>query len=184
MTVHAVDVTRVDGGESLKRSPWQAGDIVLVDRGDNQPRVILDLSARDVGVSVRLNPTAMPLFARSLDADAFDPTATRFDVAAHLRAQSGDMVSLPVWLRAPEASGPGWLHAVRLPPEAAEAARRRCRQAAQRKGRTPREATLFLAGWVMVFTTVPPRRWMAHGLGALPLPLASRAGVQAPQDPA
>ncbi|MTW23239.1 transposase, partial [Allochromatium palmeri] len=55
-----------------------------------------------------------------------------------------------------EASGPGWLHAVRLPPEAAEAARRRCRQAAQRKGRTPREATLFLAGWVMVFTTVPP----------------------------
>ncbi|MTW21893.1 transposase, partial [Allochromatium palmeri] len=55
-----------------------------------------------------------------------------------------------------EASGPGWLHAVRLPPEAAEAARRRCRQAAQRKGRTPREDTLFLAGWVMVFTTVPP----------------------------
>ncbi|WP_201098345.1 transposase, partial [Thiocystis minor] len=65
-------------------------------------------------------------------------------------------LSLPVWLRAPEVSGPGWLHAVRLPPEAAEAARRRCRKTAQRQGRTPSDATLFLAGWVMVFTTVPP----------------------------
>ncbi len=156
MTLHAVDVTGVDGGESLTRYPWQAGDIALVDRGYNQPRVILDLFARGVGVIVRLNPTAMPLFVRSLDGDAFDPTATRLDVARDLRAQSGDTVSFPVWLRAQEASGSGWLHAVRLPPEAAEAARRRCRQTAQRKGRTPREATLFLAGWVMVFTTVPP----------------------------
>jgi len=156
MTVHAVDVTGVDGGESLARYPWQAGDIVLVDRGYNQPRVILELFARGVGVIVRLNPTAMPLFARPREADAFDPTAARLDVTAHLRAHSGDTVSLPVWLRAPTASGPGWLHAVRLPPEAAEAARRRCRQAAQRKGRTPREDTLFLAGWVMVFTTVAP----------------------------
>ncbi|MTW23176.1 hypothetical protein, partial [Allochromatium palmeri] len=64
MTVHAVDVTGVDGGESLTRYPWQAGDIGLVDRGYNQPRVILDLFARGVGVIVRLNPTAMPLFVR------------------------------------------------------------------------------------------------------------------------
>ncbi|MTW23306.1 hypothetical protein, partial [Allochromatium palmeri] len=100
MTVHAVDVTGVDGGESLTRYPWQAGDIGLVDRGYNQPRVILDLFARGVGVIVRLNPTAMPLFVRSLDADTFNPTATRLDVAAHLRAQSSDTVSLAVWLRA------------------------------------------------------------------------------------
>ncbi|WP_041447013.1 hypothetical protein [Thiocystis violascens] len=162
MTLHAVDVTGVDGGESLTRSPWQAGDIVLADRGYNQPRVILDLFARDVGAIVRLNLTAMPLFVRPGEADVFDHAAVRFDVAAHLCAQSRDTLSLPVWLRASGAvSGPGWLHAVRLPPEAAEGARRRCRQAAQRKGRTPREATLFLVGWVMAFTTVPPRRCMA-----------------------
>jgi IS4 transposase len=47
------------------------------------------------------------------------------------------------------------VHAVRLPPEAAEAARRRCQTTARRKGRTPREDTLFLSGWMMVFTTVP-----------------------------
>jgi hypothetical protein len=97
MTVHAVDVTGGDGGESLARDPWQAGDIVLVDRGDNQPRVILDRFARGVGAIVRLNPTAMPLFARSRDADAFDPTATRLDVADDRRAQLSDTVSLPVW---------------------------------------------------------------------------------------
>ncbi len=156
MTLHAVDVTGADGGETLARYPWQAGDIVLVDRGYNQPQVILDLFARDVGVIVRLNPTAMPLFARSGEADVFDPAAARLDVAASLRACTDDTIRLPVWLRAPQASGPGWLYAVRLPPEAAEAARRRCRKTAQRKGRTPSDATLFLAGWVMVFTTVAP----------------------------
>jgi len=103
--VPAGDVTGVDGGDSLARDPWQAGDLARVDRGDHQPRVILERFARGVGASVRWNPTAMPLFVRPLDADAFDPTATRVDVAQSLRAQSGDTVRLPVWLRAGRAGG-------------------------------------------------------------------------------
>ena len=154
--MHAVDVTGVDGGDTLARDPWQAGDIVLVDRGYHQPRVILDRFARGVGVIVRLNPTAMPWFVRPGEAEVCDPAAVRWAVAASRRAGTDDTIRLPGWRRAPEASGPGWLHAVRLPPTAAEAARRRCRQAAQRKGRTPSEATRFLAGGVMVFTTVAP----------------------------
>ena len=156
MTRHAVDVTGADGGETLARDPWQAGDSVLVDQGDHQPQVILDRFAREVGASVRLNPTAMPWFARSGEADVFDPAAVRLEVAASLRACTDDTIRLPVWRRAPQASGPGWLSAVRLPPEAAEAARRRCRKTARRQGRTPSDATRFLAGWVMVFTTVAP----------------------------
>ena len=156
MTRHAVDVTGADGGEPLARDPWQAGDSVLVDRGDHQPRGILDRFARGVGAIVRVNPTAMPWFARSGEADACEPAAARVEVAASLRACTDDTIRLPVWRRAPEASGPGWRHAVRLPPEAAEAARRRCRQAAQRKGRPPSDATRFLAGWVMVFATAAP----------------------------
>ncbi|MBK1723943.1 hypothetical protein [Thiocystis violacea] len=64
----------------------------------------------------------MLLWARPEDAQVFDPAAARLEIAAHLRAQSSDTLTLPVWLRAPkDTSGPGWLHAARLPPEAAEA---------------------------------------------------------------
>ena len=84
MTVHAVDVTGADGGETLARDPWQAGDSVLVDRGDHQPRVILDRFARGVGVIVRVNPTALPWLVRPGEADACDPAAVRLEVAASL----------------------------------------------------------------------------------------------------
>jgi hypothetical protein len=156
MVMHAVDVSGTDGAERLTRHPWQAGDIVLADRGYNHPQAILDLGERDVAVIVRLNPTAMPLVARTPEECALAPDAERLNLASQLRECPDDTLSLAVWLRAQKASGPGWVHAVRLPPEAAEAARRRCRTTARRKGRTPSEDTLFLNGWVMVFTTVPP----------------------------
>lgn len=156
LTLHEVQVSGVDGAESLARYPWQAGDIVLADRGYNQPRVILELNARQVWVVVRLIPTAMPLYLRHARDEPFDPAAARLDVAAQLRGVAGDTVTVPVWLRGQETHGPGWLHAVRLPPAAAAAARQRCRQVAKRKGWTPSAAALFLTGWVMVFTTVPP----------------------------
>jgi hypothetical protein len=154
--MQAVQVTGVEGAESLARYPWQAGDIVLADRGYNHPRVILELNARQVWVVVRLMPTAMPLYLRETGEAHRDPAAVRLDVAAHLRAVTGDTVTVPVWLRAQDTRGPGWLHAVRLPPAAADAARQRCRKVAKRKGWTPSAAALLLAGWMMVFTTVPP----------------------------
>jgi hypothetical protein len=155
LTLHAVQATGVEGAESLTRYPWQAGDAVLADRGYCHPRAILDLGERQVQVIVRFMPTAMPVSLRRPD-EAFDPTAPRLDVAAHRREVTGDTASVSVWRRAQEASGPGWLHAVRLPPAAAEVARQRCRKDAKRKGRVLRPETLELAGWVMVLTTIPP----------------------------
>jgi hypothetical protein len=156
MALHAVEVTGVAGAESLTRYPWQPGDVVLADRGYNQPRVILELAERGVRVIVRLIATAMPLYLRQAGEERLDPAAPRWDVAAHLRGVAGDLASVAVWLRGGQASGPGWLHAVRLPPAAADAARQRCRRTAKRKGWTPSAAALELAGWVMVFTTVAP----------------------------
>jgi hypothetical protein len=45
---------------------------------------------------------------------------------------------------------------MRLPEPQAAQARRRVRAPAKKKGRTPKATTLFLAGWRLVFTTVPP----------------------------
>jgi Transposase DDE domain len=128
---------------------------VLADRGYNHPAAILDLHEQAVGVLIRLLPTAMPLYLRQAGSLACEPQPEhRLNCADHLRKATGDIVSIPVWLHSKGRSCPGIIHAQRLPPEAAEAARRRCRQDGNRKGRTPAQDTLYLAGWVMVFTTV------------------------------
>ncbi|MFO1430246.1 MAG: transposase [Candidatus Competibacteraceae bacterium] len=59
------------------------------------------------------------------------------------------------------------LQACRLPEALANAARRRCRRPAQKKGKTLRAATLYLAGWVMVVTTLDPAIWTAETIRAL-----------------
>ncbi len=44
---------------------------------------------------------------------------------------------------------------------------RRCRRRAQKKGKTPKAATLYLAGWVSVVTTLDPAVWTAETILAL-----------------
>ncbi|MDD5469112.1 MAG: transposase [Anaerolineales bacterium] len=156
LALHEAHATGVEGGENLDRHPFVAGDVVLADRGYNHPASILGLAGRQIRVVVRLNPVAMPLYARQDGESVFDPAQAKLDLAGHLRGVEGGQASLAVWLRGGGRAGQGWIHCLRLPPEAAEAARRRCRQNAQRKGRTPGADTLYLAGWVLVFTTVPP----------------------------
>jgi hypothetical protein len=155
LTLHEMQATGAEGAESLARYAWQAGDIAMTDRGYNHPRAILELNGRQVRVVVRLVPTAMPMHLRQ-EGDPFNPASARLNMAECLMGEAGDTVTVPVWLRSGTLSGQGWVHAARLPPEAAEAARRRCRQAARRQGWTPSRDALYLAGWVMVFTTIPP----------------------------
>ena len=50
----------------------------------------------------------------------------------------------------------GWVHAYRLSEEQANKARALCRQRNSKKGHTPQARTLFLAGWVLVWTSLPP----------------------------
>ena len=59
----------------------------------------------------------------------------------------------------------GWVHAYRLNAEQANRARQKCRQG-HKKG-TPSAASLFLAGWVLVFTTLAPAVLTAQTIMAL-----------------
>jgi hypothetical protein len=61
----------------------------------------------------------------------------------------------------------GSLHAYRLSEEQANVARQRIRAQSRQKGRTPKDTTLFWAGWVLVFTTVAPSRLCAQTISAL-----------------
>jgi hypothetical protein len=145
LTLRYLEVTGPDQGERLGRYPLQDGDVVIADRGYNQPDAIVRLAAQAIHVVIRLNPWAMPLYRR---------TGERLDLWEHLERVTTDYHCLPVWLGAPGRACAAWVHAYRLAPAAAEAARRRCRQSA--KAQMPSQRTLFLAGWVLVFTTVPP----------------------------
>jgi len=114
----------------------------LVDCGYNHPATILDLNVQEVGVLLRLQPTAMPLYLRQAGSLACGPLPElRLNIADYLRKATSDLVSLPVWLHSKGRSCSGIVHAYRLPPEVAEAARRRCRQDGNRKGRTPAQDT-------------------------------------------
>jgi IS4 transposase len=59
----------------------------------------------------------------------------------------------------------GWVHAYRLNVEQANRARHKCRQG-HKKG-TPNAESLFLAGWVLVFTTLAPTVLTAQTIMAL-----------------
>lgn len=50
MMLHEIHVTGADQGESLSRYEFAKGDVVLVDRGYNQPATLLDLNTQEVGV--------------------------------------------------------------------------------------------------------------------------------------
>lgn len=145
LTIRYVEATGPDQGERLGRYPLQDGDIVIADRGYHQPDAILRLSEQAIHVMIRLNPWAMPLYRR---------TGERLDVVEHLQRVAAEYHCLPVWLGKPGSACEGWVHAYRLSAQHADAARRRSRQNAQ--GGTPSSRALFLAGWVLVFTTVPP----------------------------
>ncbi|MCP3972405.1 MAG: transposase [Rhodobacteraceae bacterium] len=153
-------VTDKNTGESLDNFALKIGDVVLLDRGYNQPRKVVNLVRTGVDVVLRLNPHNMP---------QWDRDGKRLDLFQELRADpQAVQLSFPVLVGSPKDDErvEGWVHAYRLPPEQAAEARRRCRANAK-KGRTPKEATLFLAGWVLVFTSLAPEVLSAEAVGEL-----------------
>jgi hypothetical protein len=108
---------------------------------------------------VRLNPFSVVLC---------DPAGQPLALRAALTRQPADTLhTLEVEIRS--ASGAdavhGWVHAYRLSEEQAHRARHHCRQ--RHKQGSPQAETLFLAGWVLVFTTLAPEVVSAQTIMAL-----------------
>lgn len=120
MSLHEIQVTGADKGESLSHYNFAKGDVVMTDRGYNHPATLLDLNAQEVHVLLRLLPTAMPLYFRQTGQSACEPLPElRLNIADYLRKATNDIVSIPVWLFSKGRSCLGMIHAQRLPPEAA-----------------------------------------------------------------
>jgi len=139
-------VTDVHTGETLKHFTLRRGDVAVTDRGYAQCQGMSEAIKQGAELIVRLNPFSVVLY---------DAVGAPLELCAALKRQHTDTIrTLAVTLRS--ASGQhevrGWVHAYRLTAEQANRARHKCRQR-QKKG-PPNAQSLFLAGWVLVFTTL------------------------------
>ena len=145
--------TRGEGvGETLRRAPAHAGDLVLADRGYCTPVGVEALARQGAGVIVRLNTSSLPLFTAK---------GKRFALLQHLQKlpEAGTTRQWPVYVQGPGQILQGRLCAVRKSQTAAGKELRKIRRKAQQGGPQVKPATLAYAQYVMVFTTLPAEQF-------------------------
>ena len=149
-------LTDVHGGERLSRfEPPPPGTVLLADAGYPHPRELRAVLALGGDVIVRMSWAAVRLLT---------PAGGPFDLFAALRAltaATGDGAATGDWTVVVDDHQPERpplrlrLIAGRKPPAACERARRRVRETARRKGKTPDARTLAAADWVLLLTSLP-----------------------------
>ena len=152
-------VSDVHTGETLKHFTFAPGDIAVADRGYAQCQGMSAALQQGANLIVRLHPFSVVLG---------DATGAPLELCAALKRQRMETRrTLVVTLRATGGQHEvrGWVHAYRLNVEQANRARHKCRQG-HKKG-TPSAESLFLAGWVLVFTTLAPAVLSAQTIMAL-----------------
>jgi hypothetical protein len=158
--VHIV-LTDKHTGESLAHFPLGDGDLVLADRHYATATSIVETVARQAEVVLRMSAQRLPVYG---------PEGTRVDLLEALQAQPCDTIqtmAVQVQAARPQGTVDGYVHAYRLEEEAANRARQRVRERGKQRGQQPKETTLRLAEWVLVFTTVPPETLSAQTILAL-----------------
>jgi hypothetical protein len=148
-----VALTDRSGGEHLGHYALGPHDIVVADNGYGYRRSIALVRKQQAHGVFRIHPSTFPLETAE---------AARFDTLAWLRRAGPAVRDWCGWCR--DADGeryPLRLIAAKLPPAEAAAARRRARQKAQDHGRTLSAATLLVAGWVLLITTLDATSWQA-----------------------
>ena len=141
-------VSDVHTGETLKHFPLRAGDVAVADRGYAHAQGMSEAVKQGAELIVRLNPFSVVLC---------DLTGQPVALCATLKRQKTDTLrTLEVVIQSTcgQHTVRGWVHAYRLSAEQAGRARYKCRQ--RHKKGTPKAESLFLAGWVLVLTTLSP----------------------------
>lgn len=141
-------LTDEHGGETLDRVPVVPGEIRIADRAYLQPDRIAAVLAAGGDVVVR----AAWNNARWLDAQGETVDLPALLRAAHDRGR----LDQPIWVaRKAGAALRLRLVAIRKPPQAAAEARRKARLAARKSGHQISQATLEVADWIILLTSLP-----------------------------
>jgi hypothetical protein len=135
-------------GETLRNFPVVGGALYIGDRAYGNRPGIEHIVNGGGHVLVRINAQNLPLNT---------PEGKRFDLLGALRTlpenTPGDW---PVVIPGGEQPIPGRVCAQRLTPEARAQAEQRVRKQSQKKGHQVKPETLEMAGYLAVFTTLPP----------------------------
>ncbi len=148
LTLHQVEVTTDKEGEHLDHYCLREGDIVLIDRGYNQPKTLVPFIDRGGDVVLRYNAHGMNLYS-------FDDVMEKIDWQEQLKNLQGAAGVIPVYLCHRGKRIEGYVHAIPLPEKEAAEARRKARERARNKGRNASRKVLYLSGWVLIFTSLP-----------------------------
>lgn len=144
-------LTDVSGGETWRRFPVEAGDIMLGDRGYANPKGVYHVIQARADVVVRLNRQALPLFderGQALDA-----------VLLARRLKPRECGEWAAWVKNNSQAIPGRLLAVRRSRQAAEDARRRLKRWASRKQARISKKSLDAAQYFFLWTSLQPSSW-------------------------
>src|SRR5437870_10759058 len=145
-----VRVTDRHGGEHLAQYTWQAGDVIVADRGYGYRRSVATAVRQQADVVLRIHPATFPL-----ETDAGQP----FAVLRWLRQRGETARDWHGWCRWQGQRYRVRLIAAKLDPATARKARRRQRRKAQKAGRTITAPTLAGAGWLLVIPTLSAATW-------------------------
>jgi len=154
------ELTDEKGGETLDRIPAVKGEIRIADRAFLQP----DRMAAVLDAGADLVVRAGWKNARWLDAEG-DPVDL---LGAFGKAAMSGLIDRPIWIgRKSGAPLALRLVAVKKPPQAAEAARRKARREAQKGRHQISKGTLAAADWVILVTSLSPEQFPTADILAL-----------------
>lgn len=135
-------------GEKLQHYTVQEGDVIIADRGYSRATTLLPVIEQGADVIVRYNPQNMVLYHH-------DNRMLKVDWQHTLKASPSLPHVIPVYLSQGNKRVSAYVHAIPLPAEQADRARRQARQIARKNGHTTQALTLYLRGWLLIFSSVP-----------------------------
>jgi Transposase DDE domain len=146
-------VTDQHEGEHLEVFELQAGDLVVTDRANGLRERIAFVHKRGADLVVRFTPHNLPLE----DEQGKALSVVRWLKGRH--APAGRVCSRPVWIKhGGQRIALRWI-ALRLSEQQRQAAQRRKKRSASKKQQQVQPDTLYLAGWVLLVTTLPSAHW-------------------------
>lgn len=143
-------------GESLSLVPVQPGDILVGDGIYSRARQLVAVEQQGGSSLTRFSPHHLPVYAAH--APSCSP-AFQFDVSGWLHSLSPGVYERQAQVCSEQTRLPVRLLAIVPLPEKAAALRRKKEQEARAKGRKLSEQARFLAGFILLVTTLPLPQW-------------------------
>ena len=146
-------VTDTHEAEHLEVFDLQEGDLVITDRANGYRERFLFVRQRWAHLLVRFTPHTLPLE---------DAKGKAIEVLKWLKgrhAPAGRICGRSAWISVGGQRLEVRIVALRLNQEQTEKAQRKKKQKASKQQRNVQADTLYLAGWVMLVTTLPQQDW-------------------------